>query len=93
MCGEDEDAKEDEFEYLVVVVVIIIMTKQLVCFCSFRIGCRGVVITIIITTTHMAFPSCIFLLNIKLVLCINPSMIPTTLYTPPTMAINVVMNW
>jgi hypothetical protein len=33
MCGEDEDAKEDEFEYLV--VVIIIMTKQLVCFCSF----------------------------------------------------------
>ena len=35
MCGEDEDAKEDEFEYLVVVVVIIIMTKQLVCFCSF----------------------------------------------------------
>ena len=92
MCGEDEDAKEDEFEYLVV-VVIIIMTKQLVCFCSFSIGCRGVVITIIITTTHMAFPSCIFLLNIKLVLCINPSMIPTTLYTPPTMAINVVMNW
>ena len=35
MCCKDEDAKEDEFEYLVVVVVIIIMTKQLVCFCSF----------------------------------------------------------
>jgi hypothetical protein len=35
MCGEDEDAKEDEFEYLV--VVIIIMTKQLVCFCSFSV--------------------------------------------------------
>jgi|MDTC01.1.fsa_nt_gb hypothetical protein len=33
MCCKDEDAKEDEFEYLV--VVIIIMTKQLVCFCSF----------------------------------------------------------
>ena len=33
MCSKDEDAKEDEFEYLV--VVIIIMTKQLVCFCSF----------------------------------------------------------
>ena len=43
--------------------------------------------------SHMAFPNCIFLLNIKLVLCIKPSMIPTTLYTPPTMAINVVMNW
>ena len=36
MCGEDEDAKEDEFEYLIV-VVIIIMTKQLVCFCSFLV--------------------------------------------------------
>jgi hypothetical protein len=33
MYCKDEDAKEDEFEYLV--VVIIIMTKQLVCFCSF----------------------------------------------------------
>lgn len=90
MCGEDEDAKEDEFEYLV--VVIIIMTKQLVVSALSSFGCRRH-ITIIITTTHMAFPSCIFLLNIKLVLCINPSMIPTTLYTPPTMAINVVMNW
>ena len=91
MCCKDEDAKEDEFEYLV--VVIIIMTEQLVVSALSCFGCRGVVITIIITTTHMAFPSCIFLLNIKLVLCINPSMIPTTLYTPPTMAINVVMNW
>ena len=42
---------------------------------------------------HMAFPNCIFLLNIKVVLCIKPSMIPTTLYTPPTIAIKVVMNW
>ena len=89
MCS-DADAKEDEFEYLVVVIIIIMTQNWLFLLSSFGRR-RHNIITII--TTHMAFPNCIFLLNIKLVLCINPSMIPTTLYTPPTMAINVVMNW
>ena len=57
-----------------------------VCVCVFKR-------TLSLSLSHMAFPNCIFLLNIKLVLCIKPSMMPTTLYTPPTMAINVVMNW
>ena len=86
---DDDDDDDYTFEYLDV-FTLNMNTHALKYICIYIRVCSN---ERSLFLSHMAFPNCIFLLNIKLVLCIKPSMMPTTLYTPPTMAINVVMNW
>jgi len=86
------DDDDYTFEYLDV-FTLNMNTHALKYICIYTCVCVVQTNALSLSLSHMAFPNCIFLLNIKLVLCIKPSMMPTTLYTPPTMAINVVMNW
>lgn len=88
---DDDDDDDYTFEYLDV-FTLNMNTHALKYICIYIYTCVQTN-ALSLSLSHMAFPNCIFLLNIKLVLCIKPSMMPTTLYTPPTMAINVVMNW